>query len=791
MSKKNRRHLPARTKANPNYQTVIQSGPSAIPVQMPRNMRAYLNEGYRNKTAFRVVGQIARSGAGIKWKHYTDETKQREVQNSELLQLWKQPNSEQGGSKFRENLLGYYCLTGNSYILGINASQNPRAKFDELYCLRPDLTRVHISDQLEVDYYGFGPAYPYKIYQKPSIMHSKLFAGNDDVYGLSPVEVAAMLVDIQKAGQKWNLSLMSNMAAPSGAWVTKQILNDSDYRNLKQEIREKFSGPRNAREPVILHGGVEWQSMSMTPMELDFLSSDEKTDRDIAGIFFNFPVFLLGLADSTFANQAEAKHYLYTDILFPIWDGFVDDLNRWLVPRYGGYLDYDREDVETIQERIQAAKAQASDRATAEFQGGTTTFAEAREIQGKAALPVKDFVLIQGIPVHVADLDDYIAAMAGKTISPPPPLPMLPPPGTTTVTEVPPVTSDGTDGNNSDNPEPDQGANEHADATPEKRVRVLPPLLLPHYITRTKVLDLRTATQKQAYLKTVEARRAKWEIEATTRLQDYFAGEQKTVLAALERTSDTQGAAEVAEHALTVAGQAGTLKHLLVKLYQDVGADSGNQVLGELKSQRGAPAHKDATQQYLNLFGPDVLVYLLQLSSLKVQQITETTRAEIQSALADGVAAGESIPELAKRIEDLYLVEIIPNRSLRIAQTEVVAADNYGSFTAAQQSGLQLRKVFLATDDSHTRPTHADANGQKVGIDEPFDVGGAQMMYPGDSSMGAPANEIVGCRCTQFYERVEAGSEEEEPVKVLAPSRQLPERAVSRDRYRELLRIKS
>ncbi|HEX7734298.1 MAG TPA: hypothetical protein VF458_05535, partial [Ktedonobacteraceae bacterium] len=94
MSKKHRRDLPAQQKANPNYQTVIQTGPSAVPVMMPRNMRAYLQEGYRNKTAFRVVGQIARSAAGIKWKHYTDDTKQREVQNSELLKLWKRPNSE-------------------------------------------------------------------------------------------------------------------------------------------------------------------------------------------------------------------------------------------------------------------------------------------------------------------------------------------------------------------------------------------------------------------------------------------------------------------------------------------------------------------------------------------------------------------------------------------------------------------------------------------------------------------------------------------------------------------------
>lgn len=437
MSKKNRHRntsLVVAEKANPNYMAVVQSGASAVPVQMPRNTRAYLNEGYRNKTAFRVVGQIARSGAGIKWKHYTDSTKQREYTSSPLLDLWNRPNSEQGGTKFRENLLAYYCLTGNSYILGINTSQNPMGRFDELHCLRPDLTRVHISESLTPDYYEFGTAYPYKKYDRPSVMHSKLFAGSDDVYGLSPVEVAAMMIDIQRAGQKWNLALMSNMTAPSGAWTTKQILNDPDYRNLKKEIHDKFSGSRNAREPVILHGGVQWQNMSMSPLELDFLNSDNKTDRDIAGIFFNFPVYLLGLADATFANQAEAKHYLYTDIIFPIWDMFVDDLNAWLTPRYGGYLDYDREDVETIQERIQAAKAQASDRAKAEFTGGTATFQEARKIQGKAALPVKDFVLVNKIPVHVDDLDKYVAALSGEVIKPPTPASLpspqlaLPPP---------------------------------------------------------------------------------------------------------------------------------------------------------------------------------------------------------------------------------------------------------------------------------------------------------------------------------------------------------------------------
>jgi len=433
-------------KDDPNIQVVVAQQGVATPATMPRHTRAYIQEGYRgNKTVFRVVGHIARASAGIKWKHYTDETKEREVANSDLLTLWNQPAPKTAGTALREAMVAYYCMTGNSYVLGIQGKlvQNPTAKFDELYNLRPDLTKIKVDDNGPL-YYEFGNFSPPRRYADPFVMHNKLFAGNDDVYGMSPVEVAAMLVDIQKAGQKWNLGLLSNMARPGGAWVTDALLGDTEYKSLKEEIRRKFAGPRNAGETAILHGGVKWQSMSMSPYELDWLESDTKGDRDIAGIFFNFPLFLLGLADSTYSNQEEARYALYTEIVFPILDLFQDSLNMWLTPRYGGYLGYDQRDVEDIQRRLQEALAQASDRAQNEFTAGTKTFHEAREIQGAPKLPVKDFVILNQIPVHVEDLDDYIAAMSGKTINPPP---QLPPPHTT-VTEIPDDNGvDNSDGN--------------------------------------------------------------------------------------------------------------------------------------------------------------------------------------------------------------------------------------------------------------------------------------------------------------------------------------------------------
>ncbi len=78
---------------------------------------------------------------------------------------------------------------------------------------------------------------------------------------------------------------------------------------------------------------------------------------------------------------------------------------------------------------------------------------------------------------------------------------------------------------------------------------------------------------------------------------------------------------------------------------------------------------------------------------------------------------------------------------------------SYGSIQAAKQSGLRLTKVWLSTPDGRTRADHRDADGQEVGIDEMFDVGGEELAYPGDPS--GSASNVCQCRCTTYYNTVE------------------------------------
>jgi hypothetical protein len=88
-------------------------------------------------------------------------------------------------------------------------------------------------------------------------------------------------------------------------------------------------------------------------------------------------------------------------------------------------------------------------------------------------------------------------------------------------------------------------------------------------------------------------------------------------------------------------------------------------------------------------------------------------------------------------------------RAERIARTESAAAVNGGTYeahvTRAAATGERVRKQWMATGDERVRGSHAAANGQVRDLSQPFDVGGSDLLFPGDPH--GPAHEVINCRC--------------------------------------------
>jgi len=133
----------------------------------------------------------------------------------------------------------------------------------------------------------------------------------------------------------------------------------------------------------------------------------------------------------------------------------------------------------------------------------------------------------------------------------------------------------------------------------------------------------------------------------------------------------------------------------------------------------------------------------------RVAMISTTTRDRINQSITRGIEEGLSLDQIARSIRTTSAIESAVRANV-IARTETHNAAGSSSQEAAKELGLtNLRKTWLASIDGRERETHAEANGQEVGLNEVFVVGGFPMMYPGDTS--APASETINCRCVAVY----------------------------------------
>lgn len=112
--------------------------------------------------------------------------------------------------------------------------------------------------------------------------------------------------------------------------------------------------------------------------------------------------------------------------------------------------------------------------------------------------------------------------------------------------------------------------------------------------------------------------------------------------------------------------------------------------------------------------------------------------------------------ELIGKMVFAYKDRALKYRADVISKTEVITsmrAGRHEGFLQLLESGTvaedQIERTWDATGDKRTRLDHLQMEGQKiVGLTAPFVApDGSRLMFPGDTSLGAPAKQTVNCRC--------------------------------------------
>ena len=148
---------------------------------------------------------------------------------------------------------------------------------------------------------------------------------------------------------------------------------------------------------------------------------------------------------------------------------------------------------------------------------------------------------------------------------------------------------------------------------------------------------------------------------------------------------------------------------------------------------------------------PDLLPYYPKEKALKRGFDLEWGKKRITASVTSGLLRGESTGKIARNLMDT-IPEMNRTSAVRAVRTAITEAENAGRQAATEElaeKGVIMKKIWLATHDARTRDAHIEADGQEAEIDEPFIVGGEELMFPGDASMGASGWNLYNCRCSR------------------------------------------
>ncbi len=356
----------------------------------PRDAVSLTKAGFTgNPVGFRAVKLIAESAAALP---ILLQDRERRYDTHPVLSLIQRPNGQQGRAELMEALFGQLLLTGNAYLEAVAGAEAGVPL--ELHVLRSDrMSLVPGPDGWPVayDYAVGGRKHRFVVEAGLSpICHIRSFHPQDDHYGLSPMQAAAVALDVHNSASRWSKALLDNAARPSGALVYRGedglgALSPEQFARLQDEMEDQYQGARNAGRPMLLEGGLDWKPMGFSPSDMEFQKTKDAAAREIA-MAFGVPPMLLGIpGDATYANYQEANRAFFRLTVLPLATRVAASLSDWLSDFTGEVFDL-RPDLDNVP--ALAAEREALWRRVGE--AGFLTDAEKRSLLGLPALEVGD-----------------------------------------------------------------------------------------------------------------------------------------------------------------------------------------------------------------------------------------------------------------------------------------------------------------------------------------------------------------------------------------------------------------
>jgi HK97 family phage portal protein len=650
----------------------------------------------QHPTVHAAISAISQSISSLPLEMFSESATENEDQetrlpNSIVGDLLEDPSPDMDGPMLLEGTIDFMKLYGDAFwFLDGDAQRNARG---------PQFpTRITLWDPCRVRAKvtaGGVVAWEYQqdqdTFTAPAdhVIQFKHFNPYDPIRGLAPLDAARIAASGGYKALQYQESFFDNNAVPTGILTPKgdQIVQPEAMLRLRDEFEGRQMGSKKHGRIGALNSQIEFQELGMSHKDMDFPVWLDAASAFILMVF-KVPPSVAGIQKDANYNESihQSKRFWYNHL--PLVHYIERRIEKRLCEQFG-IPEEPYFQTEMIQALIEDQESMA--RRARDYWNMGVPFAEInKRLNLGFDLTNHLSATTPWVPYSMVDADKQAEAVPARE----------------QVTGQPA----GQQNKPGDMPTQDQPAAGKMYQTPQGRE-----------FTRTanwRTLISKVRDEEMVYEK---------------RLRDHFYMLKNEVLVNLRARKSVKAPVDV---------NISTIMFDEDKAAADI--ERKTEPLYKASIQKGAESviQELGLAVDFNLLSPQVAKFLhekmFQIADLVDGPVAESLR----EALGEGIAKGESVEDLATRVEEVFSVE--RTRARRIARTEVAESFNGGRFATMKEAGV-VRIEWLSARDDRVRDSHQEVDGEVIVLGDRFSNG---LLYPLDPA--GPPEEIVNCRCVSL-----------------------------------------
>jgi len=616
----------------------------------------------------------------------------------------------------------------------------------ELWPLRPDWLDVKPSKTKYIDHYVYHPGGGFKkvVIPPEDLIMFKYFNPVRAYRGKGAVQASSMAIDIDDFSNEYNRTFFFNAALPSIFFTTDKRIGKNEIERLMHMWRSKFEGRKNAHKVAFLGKGLTPHEIGGKHRELDFIESKKYIRDEILAAFHVSKANLGIVEDVNRANQEASDARFKAKVIKPRLISLCYYLNEFYLrnwPKEDLFFNFDDPVPKDVELNLKVYENG--------LKYGWLTINEVREKENYPPVEGGNQVYLPFNLQPVGSVMEGIRGLFGKKKDKQS--------GVITLKAK---------------------RKSAQDKIKEKMVMPIPPRRLRelrkektkkkiyHDLVKLVVNVMKLSEEQAAktkstskikkYLADNSTREAYWKaMVAKTDAQEQKMRQVMTGLweeqrneiyrrienAARPKSLKKFAKRDIPQMLYVLSEENRRWFGVMAMLIKDIVVEKGQETFDLL----GMPRDLDLTTARAASF--------LREKGVKfIGSVNETTRERLRNSLAEGVEKNEGIPEMKKRVEQIY-ASVVKNKGEQVARTEVIRATNFAVNEAYRQSEIVTAKEWLTAYDERVCPFCNEMNGKVVDVSSNYFKQGDKMVVDGQQLEFGYENVAhpplhPGCRCT-------------------------------------------